>query len=192
MPTYRLTAEFIEIIHDHLVAELWSQDEPVLATEYRNQVLIDSAVNRPFQTAMGQEIHPTLVDKGVALFHSLISNHPFQNGNKRTAVLALNIFFSANEHCCFLGQLKTIELATDIAQYRERNKTQEQALSEARIPIVEATVPFEELRSQAEESGDMDVREALLAAQNAHAVMHRDLGRETHPWLVEHSIISPI
>jgi len=38
----------------------------------------------------------SLPEKAAALFHSLIANHPFENGNKRTAVIALELFLSAN------------------------------------------------------------------------------------------------
>ena len=38
----------------------------------------------------------SLPEKAAALFHSLIANHPFGNGNKRTAVIALELFLSAN------------------------------------------------------------------------------------------------
>jgi len=35
-------------------------------------------------------------EKGVALFHSLVANHAFIDGNKRTAVTALDHFLLAN------------------------------------------------------------------------------------------------
>jgi death-on-curing family protein len=171
LPTYKLTSKLVEIIHDLLVVELWPSDEPVFPSEYRNQPLIDSAVNRPFQTAYQEQIHPTVVDKGVALFHSLIANHPFANGNKRTAVMALNLFFSANEHCLFMDQFATISIARQIARYKEQNKTQDQALNEARNPIAEATASFQEMKSVGEESGNEDVKKVLGQAERIRAAL---------------------
>jgi death-on-curing family protein len=54
--------------------------------------LLESAVSRPFQTVFGGDAYPTIFDKGAALFHSLVANHPFHDGNKRTAVTALYAF----------------------------------------------------------------------------------------------------
>jgi death-on-curing protein len=50
--------------------------------------LLESAVLRP-QTAIGElDAYPSVHEKAAALMHSLIRNHPFVDGNKRTAVVA--------------------------------------------------------------------------------------------------------
>src|ERR1041385_4253608 len=72
-----------------MVVQLWPGSEPVRANDRRDRGMIESAVARPFHSAFRQDAYPTLVEKAAALFHSLISNHPFHDGNKRTAVLAL-------------------------------------------------------------------------------------------------------
>lgn len=46
------------------------------------------AVDRPWLTFGGQLQYPTPYDKAAALTEILISNHPFVDGNKRTAFLA--------------------------------------------------------------------------------------------------------
>jgi death-on-curing protein len=71
-------------------------DEPVDPTGYRDQALLESAVNRPFCTYGGVDLYPTVEEKAAALFHSIISNHSFINGNKRTALMALDLFLAAN------------------------------------------------------------------------------------------------
>jgi len=62
-------------------------DEPVDKNAFKDRGLLDSAVNRPFQTFGGQELYETIYKKAAALFHSLTCNHCFHNGNKRTAVI---------------------------------------------------------------------------------------------------------
>jgi death-on-curing protein len=52
----------------------------------RDVGLIDSAVNRPRATFGDDDLYPSLFDKAAALFHSVIFNHAFLDGNKRTAV----------------------------------------------------------------------------------------------------------
>ena len=58
--------------------------------------LVESAVLRPQQSVGGQDAYPGLHSKAAALFHSLANNHPFVDGNKRTAVLALIVFYNLN------------------------------------------------------------------------------------------------
>lgn len=50
----------------------------------RDKELLDSALNRPYQTFDGQELYPRPIDKAAAILESIIKNHPFVDGNKRT------------------------------------------------------------------------------------------------------------
>lgn len=51
----------------------------------RDESLLLSALNRPFQTFDGKDLYPTIIDKSAALFESIVINHPFIDGNKRMA-----------------------------------------------------------------------------------------------------------
>ena len=73
-------------------------DEQIGVGEYRDRALIESAAGRPFQTAFGSDVWPSISEKAAALFHSLACNHCFFNGNKRTAVIALDLFLVMNGH----------------------------------------------------------------------------------------------
>lgn len=55
--------------------------------ELRNRNLLLSAINRPFQTFDGKELYQSPFEKAAALGESLIINHPFVDGNKRTAFI---------------------------------------------------------------------------------------------------------
>ena len=59
------------------------------AKEVRDRNLLLSAIARPFQTFDGKELYPGPFEKAAALGESLIINHPFVDGNKRTACLAM-------------------------------------------------------------------------------------------------------
>lgn len=54
--------------------------------------LLHSAIERPKATFSAQDLYPSIFDKAAALIHSLIQNHPFNDGNKRTA-LAVTVRF---------------------------------------------------------------------------------------------------
>jgi death on curing protein len=127
---FRLSAAFIEYLHDEVVSVAWHQTDPVFAGEYRDHRLVESAANRPFQSAFEQDAYPTLIEKAAALFHSLIANHCFHNGNKRTAVIALDCFLLANGIVLIWSPTDTYELARMVASYRERGESHEQVLRE--------------------------------------------------------------
>ena len=46
----------------------------------------------------GEELYPTLPEKAAALGFSLIQNHPFVDGNKRTGHAAMETFLVLNGH----------------------------------------------------------------------------------------------
>ena len=62
----------------------------------RNEGLLESAVYRPQASFGGQELYPDLFSKAAALGHSLISNHPFVDGNKRVGFEAMRLMLRLN------------------------------------------------------------------------------------------------
>ena len=62
----------------------------------RDRALLESAVARPQASAFGVDAYPDLVSKAAALLHSLVLNHAFVDGNKRTAVLSTLVFVDLN------------------------------------------------------------------------------------------------
>ena len=57
---------------------------------------LESALAQPRMTFGGQELYPTIVEKAAALGFSLIKNHPFVDGNKRTAHATMETFLVLN------------------------------------------------------------------------------------------------
>jgi death-on-curing protein len=62
----------------------------------RDLGLLESAVARPQATFDGQEFYPTLFLKAAALLDSLVNNHPFIDGNKRTGIAAAALLLRIN------------------------------------------------------------------------------------------------
>jgi death-on-curing family protein len=143
---FRLSAKFIEFLHDELVSQLWPQSNPIVPGEYRDRRLLESAANRPYQSAFGEDAYPDLIEKAGALFHSLVCNHCFSNGNKRTAVLALDSFLLANDHLLGLDDVETYDLARKVASYRQRGKTHEGVLQEIVTLLLPRAIPLALLR----------------------------------------------
>lgn len=143
----RLGAGYVEWIHDELVAAVWPNKDPIAVGEYRDKQLLESALGRPFQSAGGQEAYPSIVEKAAALFHSLIANHPFHNGNKRTAVLSMDALLMGNGYSLALDNDRMYELAKDTASYRERGITHEDQLGRITNELDEFTVEIQALRA---------------------------------------------
>ena len=74
----------------------------------RDEGLLDSAVAAPQATMMGKPMFREPVEVGAAYLFYLCRNHPFIDGNKRTALATCLVFLSEN------GLLKQEKLDTDI------------------------------------------------------------------------------
>ena len=124
-------------------------DEPVGPHEPRDQGLLSSAVARPFQSAFGEDRHKTTIRKAAALFHSLIANHPFHNGNKRTAIIAMNLFLEANGWFLMLSHADMYILAKETASYRERSISHEDMYSHIFQKLKNHTISYRGLKKMA-------------------------------------------
>jgi death on curing protein len=62
----------------------------------RDLGLLESAIAQPLMTFGNQDLYPTIIDKAVALGFSIIMNHPFVDGNKRTGHAAIETFLILN------------------------------------------------------------------------------------------------
>ena len=51
---------------------------------------------QPRMTFGGKDLYPSVVEKAVALCFSLVSNHPFVDGNKRVGHAAMETFLVLN------------------------------------------------------------------------------------------------
>lgn len=85
-----LTAGQILFIHSRLI------DVTGGSHGIRDIGLLQSAVSRPKATFGGKDLYPDIFHKAAAFMESLIKNHPFIDGNKRTAITSAGIFLQIN------------------------------------------------------------------------------------------------
>ncbi|MBL4730044.1 MAG: type II toxin-antitoxin system death-on-curing family toxin [Sulfurimonas sp.] len=62
----------------------------------RDKGLLDSSINRPFQTFSKNELYPSVIDKASVLIESIVKNHPFVDGNKRVGLYLCLVFLQQN------------------------------------------------------------------------------------------------
>lgn len=84
-------------IHMQLVKMFYRLGDPITPAGPRPGGLLESAAARPHTAHGDTEKYTTVERKAGALFHSLIANHPFHNGNKRTAIVAMLAFLDRND-----------------------------------------------------------------------------------------------
>ena len=84
----------------------------------RDLGLLESAVARPQASAFGADAYPDIVSKAAALLHSLVLNHAFVDGNKRTAVLATVVFLDLNGWGVRWDQAEALDLILRLADHR--------------------------------------------------------------------------
>jgi death-on-curing family protein len=83
------SADSVQEIHFSLAKIFEQENDPISPVGIKSMQMLESACERP-NTGMGNTFKYTnLEEKLAALFHSLTKNHPFHNGNKRTALVSL-------------------------------------------------------------------------------------------------------
>lgn len=86
-----LTLEEVLALHEISIKEFGGSQG------IRDLGLLESAVMQPQQSFGGADLYESLWDKASALCYSLCKNHPFIDGNKRTAALAMLVFIDLND-----------------------------------------------------------------------------------------------
>lgn len=97
----------------------------------RDITLLESAVFRPQTTFGGFHLYESLFDKAAAIMHSIILNHPFLDGNKRTGTICSLVFLKLNGRSLQVEQDELVEAALktatkkwsmeDLAAWLEKN-----------------------------------------------------------------------
>lgn len=107
-PTVFLSLEEILIIHELQIEQYGG------SSGLRDFSLLESALYRPQATFGGSDLYDTLFDKASALMHSLIMNHPFVDGNKRTGSASTIVFLELNGYSLRVSQKELVKVALSV------------------------------------------------------------------------------
>lgn len=88
--TKYLTAQQVMSFHDLLLEEFGG------LPGVRDKNLLYSALEAPKASFGGKEMYPSIFEKAAAYLYHLARNHPFNDGNKRTAFIAAQTFMEIN------------------------------------------------------------------------------------------------
>ncbi|MGY3040289.1 death-on-curing protein [Rhodanobacter sp. TND4EL1] len=85
-------------------------------TGVRDESLLDSALARPQQLHAYGDPPPDLADLAASLAFGLARNHPFVDGNKRTAAVACEVFIMLNSAALHADDLELYPLYVALAE----------------------------------------------------------------------------
>ena len=104
-----LTPEQVLFIHARLIAETGG------AHGVRDLGLLESAVSRPQAVFEEVELYSDVQQKAAALLESLVNNHPFVDGNKRTGITAAAMFLQVNNYSLIVSNREIESFVLSIA-----------------------------------------------------------------------------
>ena len=81
----------------------------------REEGLLLSALEAPYQTFGGVELFPTTLEKAVRLGYGLVANHSFIDGNKRIGILVMLTFMELNGINVEFTDDEVIDMALGVA-----------------------------------------------------------------------------
>lgn len=87
----KLTKEQLLLLHEQLIDRYGGMKG------IRDEFLLDSALNAPYQSYDSYEFYPTVIQKATRLCYGLVMDHPFFDGNKRIGALALLVTLDLNQ-----------------------------------------------------------------------------------------------
>lgn len=105
----KISREQVLMLHSMLINQSGGIDG------IRDNGLLDSALNMPFQSFNNEDFYPSIQGKAAQLCYGIINNHPFIDGNKRTGILAMLVFLKINHVEIQCQDEEIISLGLDIA-----------------------------------------------------------------------------
>lgn len=80
----------------------------------RDLGLIESAVARPQASFGGVDLYVSIFDKAATLLQSLLKNHAFVDGNKRTSLTSSGLFLKINGYNLMNNHHEEVEFAVRV------------------------------------------------------------------------------
>lgn len=104
-----ISIEEILVIHDYQI-ERFGGLEGITSLP-----LLESSINRPITNISGKDMYESVHAKAAVLAFSVIKNHPFIDGNKRTGLHSALTFLELNGYKVTISQKMLVKIGLDIA-----------------------------------------------------------------------------
>ena len=104
-----LTKNQILLLHNQLIMETGG------LAGVKDEGMLESAINAPFQTFDCVDMYPTIQHKAARLCFGIVKNHPFVDGNKRIGAHAMLVFLELNGFDLKYSQTELYDIIMRIA-----------------------------------------------------------------------------
>jgi len=88
----------------------------------RDSGALESAVYHAYASFDGKDLYPTVEEKAARQAYSVIRNHPFFDGNKRTGLFVMLVFLELNNIKLYFSQSELVDLGIGIAEGKTDSK----------------------------------------------------------------------
>jgi death-on-curing protein len=129
--THYLSPEQVLFLHSRLIAETGGMHG------IRDLGMLLSALGRPEASFENKELYPDLFTKTAALMDSLVRNHPFVDGNKRTAITSSGIFLRINGYQLTVENSEVVRFTLACAQSQFSLAEISEWFKQSSSPVVE-------------------------------------------------------
>ena len=109
-----LNKQQVLMLHRQLVKETGG------SPELRDEGLLESALNAPFQSFGDTSAYPSLQQKAARLGYGLVKNHPFVDGNKRVGAHVMLVFLAINGVELQYTQQELVDIILQVASGESR------------------------------------------------------------------------
>lgn len=131
----------------------------------RDMDLLEAAAARPTSSVFGEDAYPTIQEKAAALLHSLARNHPFADGNKRTAAVAALFMLEVNGVQPVWKAEEALRKIIDVAE------------GKLQLPAFAAWLPLQPGSSTPEEDAERDM-ETIRRILDEHHWLLAELAKQ--------------
>ena len=105
-------------IHDELVSDFANRKDPISPPGVKSMDLLESACFHPKTSLNGIYKYCTIESVAAALLYALVHNHPFHNGNKRTALVSMLAFLDKNGVALQCSDNELFDFVLEVAKHR--------------------------------------------------------------------------
>lgn len=105
----RLSKEQVIKLHTQLIEVTGGSDG------IRDEKMLDSALNNPFQSFNGKELYPSIYAKAARLCFGLVKNHAMVDGNKRLGAHVMLVFLALNGYELSYSQTELSDIILSVA-----------------------------------------------------------------------------
>ena len=86
------------------------------STGVRDVGRLEAVLATQAQEVFGEELYPTLGQKAAVMMRNIIADHPFVDGNKRTAYVLMRLILKENQLDIIVGQSEKYEFVIKAAK----------------------------------------------------------------------------